>query len=316
MADISVEYLGLKLTSPVIAAPAGTTGSADLMQIAEESGIGAVVMRTLYAPGTDEATRQPHYELIRRNTGSMRSTTLYSSEHAALSDPQRYAEELRKCKQKCNIPIIASIGCLETDQWVEYAGIVEQAGADALEIHSHCPLGECVRGLTQVEEMAEIVSRVAVSVKIPVVVKMSPQLENPAEAAMAFEAAGARALVMFDRFMGLEIDIDQEQPVGGSGYAWHGGPWSIFYALRWISEASTRVQIPIAGCGGVGIWQDIVKYVLAGACVVQSASAIMTQGYHIVKDLNQGLAEWMDLKGYESLEDFRGKVSLGQTRVC
>ncbi|MDO8684482.1 MAG: dihydroorotate dehydrogenase [Armatimonadota bacterium] len=307
MADISVEYVGLKLSSPVVAAPAGTTGTVDLAKVAEDSGVGAVVMRTLYPAQTQE-TSLPHYELIKHNLGTMKSTTLYSTEHAALADPNRYAEELRKCKEHVRIPIIASLGCSDTAAWPEYVKLLAQAGADAVELHVHCPDAGRQVAAGFVEEMAEVLPAIKSSVGIPLIPKMTPQLENPALAAKALETAGADAVVMFNRFTGLEIDIDREEPVGGRGYAWHGGPWSIFYSLRWISAAAPMLNIPIAGCGGVASAEDVVKYILAGATVAQSCTAIMTQGYHVVKSLNQGLIEWMDRKGYERLEDFRGKV--------
>lgn len=312
MADTSVDYVGLKLTSPVVAAPAATTGTADLARVAEDSGVGAVVMRTLYPP-IDKEIIHPHYKIIRRNMGSMRSCTLYSSEHAALTDADRYAEELRLCKEHVRIPVMASIGCACPADWLaKYAKLLERAGADALELNAYCPQGGRCAAVGYFEGTRQAMEIVKAAVKIPVIPKMTPQLENPAETAFALEKAGADAVVMFNRFSGLEIDIDEEEPVGGQPYAWHGGPWSIFYCVRWVSATWPKLRIPIAGCGGVASGDDIVKYILAGATVVQTCTAIMTQGYHVVKSLNQGLLEWMERKGYERLSDFRGKAASGR----
>lgn len=309
MADISVEYAGLKLTSPVVAAPSASTGTVDLVRVAEDSGIGAVVMRTLY-PRPDQEGVPPHYELIKHNLGTMRSTTLYSSEHAALWDPERYADEIRVAKEHVKIPIIGSIGCISSSDWVKtYARQIERAGADALELNMHCP--NVVRGeeFGFGEMMSDVISMVKSVVKIPIIPKMTPQLENPTLSAMALEKAGADAVVMFGRFTGLEIDIDQEQPLSRRAYAWHGGPWSIYYSLRWINATYPWLGIPIAGGGGAAAAEDVVKYILVGATTVQSCTAIITQGYQVVKGLNQGLKDWMDRKGYEKLEDFRGHIA-------
>jgi dihydroorotate dehydrogenase (fumarate) len=309
LADISVDYLGLKLSSPVVAAPSASTGTMDLVRVAEDSGVGAIVMRTLY-PRSDQESVPPHFEIIKHNIGTMRSTTLYSSEHAALWDPDRYAEEIRTSKEHVKIPIIASIGCISPSDWVvKFAKLVEHAGADALELNMHCP--NVVRGeeFGYGEMMSDVISLVKSTVKIPIIPKMTPQLENPTLSAMALEKAGADGVVMFGRFTGLEIDIDQEQPISRRAYAWHGGPWSIFYSLRWINGTYQWLGIPIAGCGGVATAEDVVKYLLVGATVVQSCTAIITQGYQIVKDLNQGLKDWMDRKGYQRPEDFRGKIA-------
>jgi dihydroorotate dehydrogenase (fumarate) len=266
-------------------------------------------MRTLY-PYRDDERIHPHYQLIRHNLGALRSTTLYSSEHAALADPDRYAEEIRVCKEHVKIPIIASIGCVRSAEWLAtYAKTVEHAGADALELNAHCPnaVREEVPGFTDL--LSDALQFVKRAVKIPVIPKMTPQLENPAFSAAALEKAGADAVVMFGRFMGLEIDVEQEEPLGQRSYAWHGGPWSIYYSLRWICSAAPMLSVPIAGCGGVCSSEDVVKYLLAGATVVQSCTAVMTQGYQVVKSLNQGLIDWMDRKGYATLDDFRGRVA-------
>lgn len=308
MADISCEYAGLRLRSPVIAAPAGVTGTAELACMAEDNGCGAFVMKSLFAESVSRRAPTPHFKVIKHNLGNFRSSTLYSYEQASPFAPERYAEEIIRCKGRTDMPIIASINCRTDEQWVEYAKLCERAKADALEINTSCPHGlHIMGGLGIASEMLEKTQLVKSHVKIPVIPKMTPQLDNPLAVALALEEAGADAVVMFNRFTGLEIDIETEAPVMHGGYAGHGGPWSLLYVARWVTAVSPKLNIPIAASGGVAQWEDVVKLLLCGAGVVQTCTAIVLSGYRVVKGLNEGLANWMNRKGYETLSQFRGK---------
>jgi dihydroorotate dehydrogenase (fumarate) len=131
----------------------------------------------------------------------------------------------------------------------------------------------------------------------------------PAAMVKAVEDVGVDGVVIFNRLTGLDIDVEKEEPAMHGGYAGHGGPWAIQYPLRWISEIRPKTRLPIAGSGGVFNADDVVKYLLAGATVVQVCTSIYMQGYGVLKRLNAGLREWMARKGYQRVEDFRGKVS-------
>lgn len=310
MADITCEYAGLKLKSPIVAAPAGVTGTAELACVAEDNGCGALVMKSLFAEAVCRRAPTPHFKIIRHNLGNFRSNTLYSFEQASPHGPDRYAEEISRCKARTDIPIIASLNCQTDEQWVEYAKICEQAKADALEINTSCPHGlHIMGGLGIASEMLEKTRLVKSHVKIPVIPKMTPQLDNPLAVALALEEAGADAVVMFNRFTGLEIDIESEGPVMHGGYAGHGGPWSLLYVIRWVSAVSPKLKIPIAASGGVTQWEDVVKLILSGANVVQVCTAIVLSGYRIIPSFNEGLVRWMNRKGYESISDFRGRAA-------
>jgi dihydroorotate dehydrogenase (fumarate) len=198
--------------------------------------------------------------------------------------------------------VIASLDCVTQEGWIRYARLVEEAGADAVEVKS------CPHGLHQMtgSELAEAVSAVGAAVAIPVIPKLLPQSTNPLRAALDLESIGADGVVMFNRFAGLDIDLEAQRPIMHGGAAGHGGPWSIYYSLGWIATASPRLRIPISASGGVWEGDDIVKYLLAGATSVQVCSAVCLQGYEIVPKLLRRLRGWMESKGYSSPEDFRG----------
>ncbi|MPM82261.1 NAD-dependent dihydropyrimidine dehydrogenase subunit PreA [bioreactor metagenome] len=150
--------------------------------------------------------------------------------------------------------------------------------------------------------------------KIPVFTKITPQIENPVVTAAIMQKCGSDGVCAFSRCLGMDIDIDTQLPVLHGGYGGHGGPWAIHYALRWISEMYSKINIPISGCGGVVEWQDVVKLILAGSTTVQASFLIYTYGYSVIEKLNKGLLGYMDKKGYDSIEDFKGIVTGGRIK--
>lgn len=306
MVDLTTRYAGLTLRNPLIIAPAGITGTAELVARAEDAGAGAVVMKSLFENALPRrGDPSPHMQLLERRTGRFRATTFYSYEQCSPFDEVRYAEEIQRAKSRVDIPIIASLDCVTEDGWVRYARLMEEAGADAVEIKS------CPHGLHQMtgEELIEAMTTVRNSYPQPVIPKLLPQNTNPLRTVLDLERVGADAVVMFNRFSGLEIDVETEQPVMHGGHAGHGGPWSIYYSLGWIATAFPHLSIPISGSGGVWSGHDLVKYILAGATTVQVCSAVCLQGYEVVPRLLQGMQEWMETKEYSSPDQFRGRAA-------
>ncbi|MBM4035157.1 MAG: hypothetical protein FJ291_25730, partial [Planctomycetes bacterium] len=181
---------------------------------------------------------------------------------------------------------------------------------DAIELNTSCPHGSITfRGKAVEETIFQTVAAVRQAVKLPIIAKLSPMLTSPLGVAKGVEAAGANAVTIFNRMTALEIDIQEERPVMHGGYAGHGGPWAIQYPLRWISAIRPQLAIDIAGSGGVTSWQDVVKYLLVGANAVQTCTAVIMNGYGVLRELRDGLERWMDGRGYGRLDDFRGKVN-------
>jgi len=306
LADLTTRYAGLVLCNPLIIAPAGITGTVELVLRAEDAGAGAVVMKSLFEnPIPRAGDPSPHMRLIERRIGRLRASTFYSYEQSSHFDELQYAEEIRRAKERVDIPVIASLDCITEEGWVRYARLMGEAGADGVEIKS------CPHGLHQMsgEELTEATRIVRKAIQLPLVPKLLPQNTNPLRTVLDLEQAGADAVVMFNRFSGLDIDLDNERPIMHGGYAGHGGPWSIYYCLRWIATAYPHLSIPISGSGGVWEGTDLVKYILAGATTVQVCSAVCLQGYEIVPRLLHGLQEWMEGKGYSTPAEFQGRAA-------
>jgi dihydroorotate dehydrogenase (fumarate) len=299
----------VRLANPLVVASAGITETADRLRRAEDAGAGAAVMKSWFEEEFARESPTPRFRILRRGIPGFRSTTLYSFEQASGFDLERYAEEVRRAKESLAMPLFASANCVSDKGWVEWSRAMEQAGADGLELNVSCPYGPQMLGQAVVEEEMQRVTRlVHETVSMPAATKMTPQLANPVAVARALEQAGARGLVMFNRFTGLEVDVEQERPIMHGSYAGHGGAWALQYILRWLSATYPAISIPIASSGGVAEGEDVVKLVLCGATVVETCAAVILGGWEVIPKLLGGLTEFMESKGYGSPSEFRGKA--------
>ncbi len=306
--ELPVAYCGLRLRNPLVVAPAAITETADHIKRCEDAGAAAAVMKSYFEfePARRHAT--PRFRIIRHRAGIMSSAVLYSYEQASVFDLDRYCEEIRRAKEACDIPVFASLNCNTEKHWAEACRAVEQAGADGIELNVSCPHGtHLMGGADIISEKLRALAIAKAAVDIPIVVKMTPQLERPDLVARRLQSAGADAVVMFNRFTGLDIDLDSQRPIMHGGYAGHGGPWALHYVLRWLTATYPHLSIPIAASGGVMDGDGAAKLVLAGATVVQVCSAVVVDGYQAIGRILRGLADYLDRCGAD-LDAIRGIV--------
>ncbi len=312
--NLATTYVGLKLRSPIIAGSAAITETVERMKKAEDNGVGAVVMKSLFEDVISRTSPTPRFKLIKyceglKNNESKDGFSLYSYEQGSEWGLERYAEEVSRAKKELNIPVIASINCISEEGWVSYAKRLEKAGADALEINLSCPHGSIIfRGKEVEKSILDTVRLVRENVCLPIIAKISSQLTSPVQIIKEIESIGANGITIFNRITGVDIDIEEERPIMHQGYAGHGGPWAIHQSLRWISEIFPQLKIAISGSGGVSRSEDIIKYLLAGATTVQTVTAIVLNGYGVIEEFIGGLKGYMDRKSYQRIEDFRGKL--------
>ncbi len=307
--NLSVEFCGLRLKNPVIVAPAGITETADRIKRCEDAGAGAVVMKSYFEIEVSREFPTPAFRLLRHQLGKLASFTLYSYEQGSHFDIQRYGRELARAVEACDIPILGSISCITEDCWREALKTCEQAGAAAIEINASCPHGSYALGKRSIIQAAADALQLGRTVtSLPLIPKLTPQLDDPGSAAQALEQAGAAAVVMFNRFTGLDVDIETLRPVMHGGYAGHGGPWALQYTLRWLAATYPHLGIPIAASGGVSSPADPVKMILAGATVTQTCTAVVLAGYSDIGRLVSGLQHFMEENHFSSPSDFRGLV--------
>ena len=327
MANLRTQYVGLDLVSPIIVASAGITETVERMRRCEENGAGAVVMKSYFEEVISRKSPTPRFRVLEHNLGkdrtfrlrpsaslrtcSRQAFTLMSYEQASSWDIGRYAQEVSDAKAKLRtLKVIPSLNCITEEGWVQSAQLLEQAGADAIELNTSCPHGSITfRGGRVEQTIVDTVRAVRAAVSLPLVAKISPMLTSPIGLVKALEEIGADGVTLFNRMTGLDVDVHEEKPTMPGGYAGHGGPWAIQYPLRWISEIRPQTRLNIAGSGGVTSYEDVVKYLLVGATVVQTCTAVVMHGYEILQDFVRGLERYMDEKGYETIDTFRGRAS-------
>jgi len=309
MPNLRVNFAGLELRNPLVVASAGITETVERMKRYEEEGAAAVVMKSYFEEKICRKAPTPRFKIIRHGSGRFQTFAFYSYEQASEWDLKRYAREVEKAKAKLNIKIIPSINCVSKKGWLTAAKTLEKAGADAIELNTSCPHGSITFSGGAVEQnIVDTVRPVRDAVSLPLIAKISPMLTDPFALVKALEETGMDGVTIFNRQTGLDIDVEEEAPVMHRAYAGFGGPWAIHYPLRWISQIRPQTSLDIAGSGGVWNAEDVVKYLLAGADVVQVCTAIYLRGYGLIRKLLDGLAKFMTEKGYGSVDDFKGNA--------
>jgi dihydroorotate dehydrogenase (fumarate) len=307
--ELAVEYCGLRLANPLVVAPAGITETVARLQRCEEAGAAAAVMKSYaeWEPARRHPT--PRFCILRHRAGPLSAAVLYSYEQASVFDLEGYCEELARARRVCDFPIFASLTCLTDEHWQQACRAVEQAGACGIELNISCPHGPYLLGGGDLTAQMEHVVQVArEATHLPLVPKLTPQLEWPPLAAQRLAQAGASAVVMFNRFTGLDLDIETQRPILHGGYAGHGGPWAIHYVLRWLVATYPLLPIPIAASGGACDAAGVVKLLLAGATVVQVCSAVLTEGYEVIGRLLAGLRDYLERHQIATVAQLRGRA--------
>jgi dihydroorotate dehydrogenase (fumarate) len=282
-ASLSTNYLGIELASPFIASSSPLTGDLETLLELEQAGASAVVLPSLFEEEIPEQT----------------------VEHLAL--PESYAMLLGLAKRSLRIPVIASLNGTSPGGWLRLAELLQQAGADAIELNVYAvETDQYTSGAAIEDRTLRIVHRVKTSVSVPVAVKLSPYYSSFAHMADRLADARADGLVLFNRF--LQPDIDVETLSISSGLKLSTSD-EVRLPLRWIAILSGRISPSLAATGGVHTAQDAAKLLLAGADAVMVASAALERGPSVFRTLTDGLQAWLDVHGYDSVAQVKGTLN-------
>jgi len=328
MADLSTTYMGLALKNPILVASNSLTGTIDGVRRCAEAGAGAVVLKSLFeeqiVAETDALNQYADY------TGAAEAYD-YIQGYGMELGPQDYLKLVTQAKQSVPIPIIASLNCISSKRWTDYAIKLETAGADAIELNvGIMPTQAKLEGLRVIDQYLQILFDVKSRVKIPVAMKVGPYFTNFANfvdrlshdraEAPAYSVGwfgknrevgnltwkGADGLVLFNRYYRFDIDLENMALTHGNPFS---SPNEIHYTLRWLSLLAGKAGCDLAGTTGIHTGQDVVKAILAGAKVVQICSTLYLNGLEQISRMKEDLGGWMDEHGYAKLCDMRGKLS-------
>ncbi len=305
--DLSTTYLGFKLPHPLIAGAGPLGDELDTVRALEDAGIAMLVLRSLYE---EEITREQMEAFFfeESHNDSFAEASSYSADSGSSLGPDEYLEHLRRVKEAVKIPVMASLNGVTPGGWISYAKLLEQAGADGLELHVYHAASDMTTSAADVERQSiEIIREVKKSVRIPVAVKLAPLLTAFAHFAKQLDLAGADGLVLFTRFHRVDIDVNEldvirSMPLSDSS--------ELALRLRGTAALSGRVNASIAITGGIHTGVDVIKATMAGAHGAQMVSALLRRGPDHVRTVRREVEEWMKEQEWSSLNEMRGNMSL------
>jgi dihydroorotate dehydrogenase (fumarate) len=306
--DLSTSYLGLALRNPLVASASPLSNSVDGVRRLADAGVGAVVLYSLFEEQLRREAEQ-NARLAEAGTDSFAESLSYFPAGAD-SDPgpHRYLSLLERAAAAVDVPVIGSLNGVTPGGWISYARAIQDAGAAAIELNIYYIPGDPRMAGREVEQRhIDILCRVKAAVTVPVAVKLGPHFSSVGEIALRLDQAGADGLVLFNRF--LQPDIDS-QTLTVRPAVDLSSPAEARLPRTWISLLRNHLRASLAATTGVEEPADVVKYLLAGADVVMTASALIRHGPRHAAVLLDGLAEWMARKGYASVGDLRGLLAV------
>jgi dihydroorotate dehydrogenase (fumarate) len=306
MIDCSTSYMGIKLKNPLIVGSSGLTRNlANLIEI-EKRGAGAVVLKSLFEEQIKNEIRNIFsYDDISQ---SYTEAEDYIRNYARTQTIEDYLNLITQAKNHLSIPVIASINCVTSDEWTSFAREIEKAGADALELNIFAIPVDVEKSAQDYEKVYfDIIDKVTREIKIPVSLKISYHFSGLADMIKRLSWTEIKGLVLFNRFYNPDIDIEKFTLKPGNLYS---TPAEISTSLRWIAIMADRVQADLCASTGVHDGAGLIKQILAGARAVQVCSVLYKNGLEHISLILKDMRGWMEKNNFQSIEDFRGKLSL------
>jgi dihydroorotate dehydrogenase (fumarate) len=305
--DLRTTYLGLPLRSPLVASAGPVTRSLDKLRLLEEAGIGAVVLPSLFEEQL--VAESLHVDALLGDVGAgfAEADGFFGEEVAFATGPSEYLELLAGAKAALTVPVIASLNGITPSGWTHYASLLQEAGADAIEVNEYRVAADRSRSAAEVEaEVVAVVAAVRAAVTVPIAVKLGPYFSSLPHLADQLAAAGADGLVLFNRFYQPDLDLTT---LHATPHLVLSSSEELRLPLRWIGLLRHQVRCDLALSTGVHTAEDAIKAILVGADVVMTTSALLHHGPQYAATLEAGLLEWFEENGYESVAQARGSAA-------
>ncbi len=305
--NLQTTYMGLKLKSPIVVSACSLSEDVSNIVQMEDAGAGAVVLFSLFEEQIKHESAS--FESVLHSTTNIfaEAGDYFPNLDDLTVGTEGYLEKIRQAKERVKIPIIASLNGITPEGWIDYSRQIEQAGADALEINVFFIPGDINLSSAAIEHRyLNIVTEVKNNVKIPVSVKLNPYFSSIGNMAQRLQAAGANGLVLFNRFYQPDYDINELKVLSNLQYS---DSNEIRLPLLWIALLHGKLTASLAATTGVQSSSEVIKYLLAGADVVMTASSLYKNGIVYLKTLNKDLEDWMHMMEFASINDFKGSMS-------
>jgi dihydroorotate dehydrogenase (fumarate) len=306
-ADLRTTYMGIDLANPLVAAASPLSGTLDGLLALQEAGASAIVLQSLFEEQIKHHELQIDTILESFTDSFSEARSFFPSLDDYNTGPESYLRLVEQAKQELEIPVIASLNGVSRGGWTRYARLLEQAGADALELNMYMVAANARTSATEVEaRYIDLVTDVAGSISIPLAVKVGPYFSSLANMAMRFAAAGAQGLVLFNRFLYPDISLQRMKVVPTLHLS---SSEESLMPLRWVAILSGQISISLAASSGIHSAHDVVKLLLAGADVTMMASALLRRGPAYLRQVIAGLGAWLDEHEYVSVTEMKGSMS-------
>jgi dihydroorotate dehydrogenase (fumarate) len=305
--DLSSTYLGLRLASPLVASASPLTGNIDSLRELEEAGAAAVVLPSLFEEQIEHDETMVDVVLERGAQSFGEALTYFPEMDDYNTGPASYVEHVAAAKEALSIPVIASINGVTPGGWVRYAELLQQAGADAIELNVYAVETDPYASSANVEDRTlRLVSKVHEALSVPLAVKIGPYYTALPHTATRLADVGAAGLVLFNRFLQPDLDLETMTVKPELHLSTND---EMRLPLRWIAILRGRVPLSLAATSGIQTTEDVVKLLLAGADAVMLASALLRQGPGLLRELTEGVSAWLEEREYTSVEQLKGSMS-------
>lgn len=309
MINLATTYMGLELKNPIIAGSSGLTNSVENIIELEKKGVGAIVLKSLFEEQIAHHIQKTYTEGEYLN--EYPEANDYISNYTLESDLNNYLKLIKEAKKAVNVPIIASVNCFSNGDWSHFAKKVEESGADGLELNIFVLPSDFNKSSEDNEKMyLNIINDIKKQVSIPVAAKLSFYFSALANTMQKISWTGVDAMVLFNRFFSPDIDIDKFEVKTSNVFS---QSEEIATSLRWIAMLSDQLECDLSASTGIHDGKAVIKQLLAGAKTVQIASILYKKGFGEIPKMLEFIETWMKKHNFESLDDFRGKMSIKQT---
>jgi dihydroorotate dehydrogenase (fumarate) len=305
--DLSTNYLGIRLAHPLVAGASPLSDDLDTVKQLEDAGAGAIVLRSLFEEQISREAEATRNHWNSHDDAFAEAVTFFPSPDSFVLGPDEYLNHVQRVKQAVRIPVIGSLNGMTPGGWLSYARLIEQAGADALELNVyHAPTDFETSGSEVERQTLEMVRQVKHGLKIPLAVKLSPYFTAFAHFARRLDGAGADGLVLFNRYYDPDIDVQELNVVRILQLS---DSSELPLRLRGIAALAGRIKASLAVTGGVHTALDVVKSTMAGAHITQMVSALLKNGPGHLRKVRADLEGWMEENEWSSLNAMRGNMS-------
>ncbi len=312
MTSLNTKYLGLNLKNPLVASASPLTRELDNFRKLEDAGASAIVMHSLFEEQINIESEELDRYLSVAEHVSAEALDMFPEASDYHLGPDEYLEQIVKAKAAVNVPIIGSLNGISPGGWTRYAKLIQDAGADALELNIYfIPTNPNIDAEQIENEYSYLVKEVKRGLRIPVAVKLSPFFTSMASFANRMDKAGANGLVLFNRFYQPDFDLEELDVVPTLQLSRSN---ELRMRLHWVAILFGKIQADMAVTGGVHTAEDVIKSMMAGARVAMTTSALLQNGIDYMRFILTEIREWMEKHEYESIEQMQGSMSQKSVR--